>query len=193
MSLYRRSIRAAALVFVLALAAIAGAADPPGPQPKDDKKSGDNPGWTGPDKQAQEEMRANMAALQKRLQAERAQKGKTAAPRDPQAEKLARLVAHPFWAGQQTKEGVEKVLDRLLQVDFDKDAEYALVQDDGTVKPFPKPAGRIWPVHTADVPHVPGPVLVRVAAGKRLSREQLMDELNKSIQTADMFWPKKKK
>jgi hypothetical protein len=112
---------------------------------------------------------------------------------DPQAEKLARLAAHPFWAGKQTKEGVEKVLDKLLKVDFDKDAEYAFVLDDDTVKPFPKPAGRVWPVTTSCDPHVPGQVLVRVAAGKRLSREELMDELNKSIQRADMFWPKKKK
>jgi hypothetical protein len=168
MSLYRRTIRATALVFALALAAFAGAADPPGQQRKDDgKKFGD-----------------------KVEQAEKDPKAEA----DRDAKKLARLVAHPFWGGKQTKEGVEKVLDRLLKVDFDKDAEYAFVLDDGTVQPFPKPAARIWPVNTQDDPHVPGQTLVAVAAeGKRLSREELMDELNKSIQRADMFWPKKKK
>jgi hypothetical protein len=177
MNLYRCTTRAVALVFAGCLAAFTGAADPPGPPPsKDDaeKKVLDKQGWTGADKQAQKDPKAQ------------------AAERD--AEKLARLAADPFWVGKQTKEGVEKVLDKLLKVDFDKDAGYALVMDDGTVCPFPKPAGRVWPVNTQDDPHIPGQVLVLVAGvGKRLSREELMDELNKSIGRADMFWPKKKK
>jgi hypothetical protein len=151
MSLYRRTTRAVALVSALAVAALAGATDPPGQQPKDDgKKFGD-----------------------KVEQAEKDPKAEA----DRDAKKLARLAAHPFWAGKQTKEGIAKVIDKLLQVDFDKDAEYALVLADGTVKPFPKPAGRLWPINTQDAPRVPDQALVRVAAGKRLSREELVDEL----------------